>query len=178
MIRFLLLLSFIFALVLTSALAANSSESETRFVYVDQHGKVQSAEVISHYTGKLPKNPFPHLDPKLTRAATIAEERAHAHSRRACCPESGQESGPPSPTGAVRGCTETAPSPASSVASKAASDRIVSLDGGGVQGFPVRAGTGHGRAGFAQATGPTIGNRPPNGLTRRSGRTGRQIAFP
>jgi len=83
-IRFLLLLSFIFALVLTSALAANSSESETRFVYVDQHGKVQSAEVISHYTGKLPKNPFPHLDPKLTRAATIAEERAHAHSRRAC----------------------------------------------------------------------------------------------
>ena len=63
MIRFLLLLSFIFALVLTSALAANSSESETRFVYVDQHGKVQSAEVISHYTGKLPKNPFPHLIP-------------------------------------------------------------------------------------------------------------------
>lgn len=84
MIRFLLLLSLIFPLGLASAAAANPSDSETRFVYVDQHGKVQSAEVISRYTGKLPKNPFPHLDPKLTRAATIAEERAHAHSRRSC----------------------------------------------------------------------------------------------
>ena len=39
--------------------------------------------VISRYSGKL-KNPFPNLDPKLARAATIAEDRAHAHSRRSC----------------------------------------------------------------------------------------------
>ena len=84
MIRFLLLLGLIFPLVLASAGAATPSNGETRFVYVDQHGKVQSAEVISHFTGKLSKNPFPNLDPKLARAATIAEERAHAHSRRCC----------------------------------------------------------------------------------------------
>jgi hypothetical protein len=82
-IRFLFLLSFMLVLAAAGAQGAGLSGSETRFVYVDQHGKVQSAEVISRYSGKL-KNPFPHLDPKLARAATIAEERAHAHSRRSC----------------------------------------------------------------------------------------------
>ena len=83
MIRFLLLPILICPLVLATAGAAGLSKSETRFVYVDRNGKVQSAEVISKYSGKL-KNPFPNLDPKLARAATIAEERAHAHSRRSC----------------------------------------------------------------------------------------------
>ena len=83
MIRFFLLLSSILVLALSSSRGAGLSDSETRFVYVDQHGKVQSASVLSHFTGKL-KNPFPHLDPKMARAATIAEERAHAHSRRSC----------------------------------------------------------------------------------------------
>ena len=59
------------------------SKSETRFVYVDANGKVQSTEVISHFTGKM-RYPLPHLDPKLARAATIAEERAHAHSKSRC----------------------------------------------------------------------------------------------
>lgn len=71
------------ALALSSAHAAGLSKSETRFVYVDKNGKVQSAQVISGFTGKM-KNPFPHLDPRLARAATIAEERAHAHSRSRC----------------------------------------------------------------------------------------------
>ena len=70
-------------LAISNAQAAGLSPSETRFVYVDRHGKVQSTEVISHYSGKL-KNPFPHLDPTLSRAATIAEERAHAHSKMRC----------------------------------------------------------------------------------------------
>jgi hypothetical protein len=82
-IRFSLLFSLIFALGVVGVRAAGGSDSETRFVYVDQYGKVQSAEVISRFSGRL-KNPFPHLDPKLARAATIAEERAHAHSRRSC----------------------------------------------------------------------------------------------
>jgi hypothetical protein len=82
-IRFLLIFSFSFALALAAAQGAGSSDAETRFIYIDQHGKVQSAEVITRYSGKL-KNPFPHLDPKLARAATIAEDRAHAHSRRSC----------------------------------------------------------------------------------------------
>ena len=71
------------ALNLSSAHAADLSKTETRFVYVDANGKVQSAQVISSYTGKM-TNPFPHLDPRLARAATIAEERAHAHSRSRC----------------------------------------------------------------------------------------------
>ena len=81
MIRFSLLLSCVLAL--SNLHAAGLSKSETRFVYVDLHGKVQSAYIISHFTGKT-KNPFPHLDPKLARAATIAEERAHAHSKMRC----------------------------------------------------------------------------------------------
>ena len=75
------------ALALSSAHAEGLSKSETRFVYVDGNGKVQSAKIISSFTGKmtysLSRN-FPRLDPSLTRAATIAEERAHAHSRSRC----------------------------------------------------------------------------------------------
>jgi hypothetical protein len=71
------------AFALSSVHAAGLSKSETRFVFIDAKGKVQSAQVVSSYTGKL-TNPFPHLDPKLARAATIAEERAHAHSKMRC----------------------------------------------------------------------------------------------
>ncbi len=71
------------ALALSSTRAAGLSKSETRFVYVDARGKVQSASIISRFTGKT-RNPFPHLDPSLARAATIAEERAHAHSKMRC----------------------------------------------------------------------------------------------
>ncbi|MEO8440301.1 MAG: hypothetical protein ABI540_08780 [Spartobacteria bacterium] len=67
---------------LCSAQADGLSKSETRFVYVDAKGKVQSTEIISRFTGKM-KN-LPHLDPKLARAATIAEERANAHSKSRC----------------------------------------------------------------------------------------------
>ncbi len=80
MFRFLLFLSCIFAF--SNLQAAGLSNSETRFVYVDAQGKVQSTEIISHYTGKL-KN-LPNIDPKLARAATIAEERANAHSKSSC----------------------------------------------------------------------------------------------
>lgn len=80
MIRFFIFLICIAPL--SNLHAAGLSKSETRFVYVDANGKVQSTKIISHYTGKM-KN-LPHLDPKLTRAATIAEERANAHSRSRC----------------------------------------------------------------------------------------------
>lgn len=83
MLRFIFFLSCVLVLSICNLPAAGLSDSETRFVYVDAKGKVQSTEIISHYTGKL-KNPYPHLDPKLARAATIAEERAHAHSRMRC----------------------------------------------------------------------------------------------
>jgi hypothetical protein len=75
-----------YALALSSLQAAGLSKSETRFVYTDAKGKVQSAQIISGYTGKMtyPFGRFGHLDPKMARAATIAEERAHAHSRSRC----------------------------------------------------------------------------------------------
>lgn len=78
----LLAFSICSAFAISTIQAAGLSKSETRFVYVDAKGKVQSTEIISHYTGKL-KN-LPNLDPKLTRAATIAEERANAHSKMRC----------------------------------------------------------------------------------------------
>lgn len=83
MFRYYFFLSCVFTLSISNLQAAGLSDSKTRFVYVDAQGKVQSTEIISHFTGKL-SNPFPHLDPKLARAATIAEERAHAHSRSRC----------------------------------------------------------------------------------------------
>ena len=79
----LLLILVVCALALPNAQAAGLSKAETRFIYLDENGKVQSAEVVSGFTGRM-TNPFPHLDPRLARAATIAEERAHAHSRSRC----------------------------------------------------------------------------------------------
>jgi len=72
------------AFAFPSANGEGLSKSDTRFVYVDRSGKQQSVTVISSYTGRDAHPSFPHLDPTLTRAATIAEERAHAHSRRNC----------------------------------------------------------------------------------------------
>jgi hypothetical protein len=80
--NFFLLVSISGVFTLSHTQAAGLSKSETRFVYVDARGKVQSTEIISHYTGKMQN--FPHLDPKLARAATIAEERANAHSKMRC----------------------------------------------------------------------------------------------
>src|SRR5215831_4102984 len=54
------------------------------FVYKDGSGKKQSVEVVDKYCPKEIVDPFAkvdsRIDPKLRRAATIAEERAHAHS--------------------------------------------------------------------------------------------------
>jgi hypothetical protein len=51
-------------------------------------GKQESVPVITHYYPNQIVRPLAtadrHLDPKLTRAATIAQERAHAHSRSMC----------------------------------------------------------------------------------------------
>ncbi len=79
------------AIALTNSLASGHDKSATRFVYTDAQGKVQSVKVISSFTGKS-KFPFSsvsrartgHLDPGLLRAATIADERANAHSKSRC----------------------------------------------------------------------------------------------
>lgn len=54
----------------------------------DPDGRQESVPVITHYYPNQIVHPLAtidrHLDPKLTRAATIAQERAHAHSRSMC----------------------------------------------------------------------------------------------
>jgi hypothetical protein len=51
-------------------------------------GRQESVPIITHYYPDQIVHPLGtpdrHLDPKLTRAATIAQERAHAHSRAMC----------------------------------------------------------------------------------------------
>jgi hypothetical protein len=51
-------------------------------------GKRESVQVITHYYPNQIVGPLAttdkHIDPKLLRAASIAEERAHAHSRSMC----------------------------------------------------------------------------------------------
>ena len=59
-----------------------------RYSYKTPEGKKESAPVITHYYPNQIVHPFAkidrHLDPKLMEAATIAQERAHAHSRSMC----------------------------------------------------------------------------------------------
>ena len=71
------------AFAFSSAQADGLSNSDTRFVYVDRNGKVQSTKIISSYTGKLTTSLFPasRSDPdpcryhcRGARACTFAEE--------------------------------------------------------------------------------------------------------
>jgi hypothetical protein len=64
------------------------SAPKPNFVYTDASGKKQSVEVVDKYYPKKIVHPFAktdtNIDPKLRRAATIAQERAHAHSLKKC----------------------------------------------------------------------------------------------
>jgi hypothetical protein len=69
------------------AAALGFSASKSHFAYTDASGKRQSADVVDKYYPKKIVQPFAgdsKVDPKLRRAATIAEERAHAHSLSKC----------------------------------------------------------------------------------------------
>jgi hypothetical protein len=73
-------------------LAASAVRGQTaasgKFIFKDSHGNTQSVPVVSDYYPKKLKYPAAKVskgvDPKLMRAATIAQERAHAHSRSRC----------------------------------------------------------------------------------------------
>ena len=60
----------------------------THYSYKTPEGKKESVPVITHYYPKRFVYPFGkvdrHIDRKLMQAATIAQERAHAHSRSMC----------------------------------------------------------------------------------------------
>jgi hypothetical protein len=69
------------------AAALNFSAPKPKFGYTDASGKKQSVEVVDKYYPKKIVQPFAgdsKIDPKLRRAATIAQERAHAHSLKRC----------------------------------------------------------------------------------------------
>ena len=75
-------------LLAATAVGADLAPSKPRFVFKDAQGRTQSAEIVTQYQPKKIVYPLakvdPKIDPKLCRAATIAEERAHAHSGSRC----------------------------------------------------------------------------------------------
>ena len=77
-----------FALFVSIGRAEGLQHSSEKFVYKDSSGSVTSVRIIHHYWKKPIVHPFakvdPRIDPKLTRAATLAEERAHAQSQSQC----------------------------------------------------------------------------------------------
>jgi hypothetical protein len=86
---------FIFLFALTAVLTATAARGQvlatskkSQFVFKDAQGQTQSADIVSKYQPKKIVGPFAKvdrgLDPKLMKAATIAQERAHAHSRSRC----------------------------------------------------------------------------------------------
>jgi hypothetical protein len=62
--------------------------SKPEFVFKDRNGKTVSAPIVEQYQKNRIVHPMakidPRLDPTLSRAATIADERAHAHSKSRC----------------------------------------------------------------------------------------------
>jgi hypothetical protein len=70
------------------AMALVFSAPNPKFNYTDASGKKQSVEIVDKYYPKKIVKPFAkmdaRIDPKMRRAATIAEERARAHSLSKC----------------------------------------------------------------------------------------------
>ncbi len=68
--------------------AGSGSGTSPQFTFKDAKGKTQSISVVTKYYPKKIVHPVAKVDssvsPKLMRAATIAQERAHAHSRSLC----------------------------------------------------------------------------------------------
>ncbi|MFZ1220635.1 MAG: hypothetical protein WAO00_15175 [Chthoniobacterales bacterium] len=77
------------ALVLSaSAAKTDNLNFEPQFVFKDHNGKTVSAPIVEKYEQKKLVYPTakvdPRVNPTLMRAATIAQERAHAHSKSRC----------------------------------------------------------------------------------------------
>src|SRR4051812_1341738 len=88
-------ITLLFALlfVFGAALSASAARTEnlnfkSQFVFKDRNGKMVSAPIVDEYQQNRIVRPVakidPKLDPKLVRAATIADERANAHSKSRC----------------------------------------------------------------------------------------------
>src|ERR1044071_4817436 len=74
--------------VSASAAKSDSLNFQSQFVFKDRNGKTVSAPIVNEYQKKKIVYPTakvdPRVNPKLMRAATIADERAHAHSKSRC----------------------------------------------------------------------------------------------
>jgi len=76
--------------VVLSASAARTEalNFKPQFVFKDRNGKTVSAPIVDEYQKKklvfAPAKVDPSMNPALMRAATIAQERAHAHSKSRC----------------------------------------------------------------------------------------------
>jgi hypothetical protein len=80
---------FVSSLALSATAArGQSGVPKKQFVFKDAEGRTQSAEVVTKYQAKKIGSPVAKvdrtIDPKLMKAATIAQERARAHSRSRC----------------------------------------------------------------------------------------------
>jgi hypothetical protein len=77
-----------FAVCLSPLRAEGLQQSTKKFVYKDASGRVTSVKIIRHCWSKPILHPFakidPRLDPKLARAATLAQERSSAESKAHC----------------------------------------------------------------------------------------------
>lgn len=82
------IIGFLFTLAASHAGAAGVSNSSSRFYYHDTFGRPASARIIRHYWRTPIVHPNARVDarmnPKLMRAATIAQERANARSKGRC----------------------------------------------------------------------------------------------
>ena len=88
-------ITLLLTVVLGGAFAASASAAKTEslnfkpsFIFKDRSGKTVSAPVVEGYQKKKLVFPIakvdPRLDPRLMRAASIAQERSHAHSKSRC----------------------------------------------------------------------------------------------
>jgi hypothetical protein len=79
--------------VFTVAFSASAAKTESlnfkpQFVFKDRNGKIVSVPIVDEYQKNKIVYPSakvdPRVNPQLVRAATIAQERAHAHSKSRC----------------------------------------------------------------------------------------------
>jgi hypothetical protein len=72
----------------TTPLVSEPVRPIAHYTFKTPEGQRESVQVITHYYPNQIVRPLAtadkHIDPKLMRAASIAEERAHAHSRSLC----------------------------------------------------------------------------------------------
>jgi hypothetical protein len=88
-------ITLLFTIISASTVAVSAFGAKTeslnfkpQFVFKDQNGKTVSAPIVDEYQKKKLVFPAakvdPRVNPQLVRAATIAQERAHAHSKSRC----------------------------------------------------------------------------------------------